>query len=371
MKRIIGAAAATAATTSIAFAGGIDRSGQNVGIIFEQGNYAEFSFGHVSPTVSGFGAGTAPSLVTPTPGQASGNMSPDYTLFGFGYKHEFSEKLSFALIFDQPFGADVDYAATTTYFARGSTAEADSNAVTGLVRYKFNENFSVHGGLRYQSFAAKATVPFVGGYTANGEKDYGIGYVAGVAYERPDIALRVALTYSSEIHHELSTFETGGFTGTTTTRVDTPQSVNLDFQTGIAADTLLFGSIRWVDWSDFAIAPFGFNAATGGALVSYDNDTVTYNLGVGRRFNENWSGAISVGYEKENGGFSSNLGPTDGNFSIGLGGTYTSGPIKVTGGVRYIKIGNAQTQLGGSGVAASNFDGNKAVAVGLKVGYSF
>ena len=382
MKHIATAATALLATTSIASAGGVDRSGQNISVIFEKGNYAEFSIGTVSPTVSGAGAGTAVTPLTPTPGQASGNMSPDYTVFGLAYKHQFNEKLSFALIFDQPYGADVNYPATSTYFARGSTASLDTQAITGIVRYKFNENFSVHGGLRYQSFAAQAVVPFLaannGGnvYTANGAKDYGVGYVAGAAYERPDIALRVALTYSSEISHGLSTVETtaaGAGALTTTTTVDTPQSVNLDFQTGIAADTLLFGSIRWVDWSDFRVAPSNYATITGGgALVSYANDVTTYNVGVGRRFNENWSGAVSVGYEKSNGGFSSNLGPTDGNYSIGLGGTYTQGAIKVTGGVRYIKIGDANTTLNApSGVAASSFSGNKAIAAGLKIGYSF
>ncbi|MEM9583145.1 MAG: outer membrane protein transport protein [Pseudomonadota bacterium] len=380
MKRITTTAAAVLATTSIATAGGVDRSGQNISVIFEKGNYAEFSIGHVSPTVSGTGAGVAPNAAQPTPGQASGNMSPDYTTFSLAYKHQLNDRLSFALILDEPYGADVNYAANTTYFARGSTASLDTQAITGLVRYKFNDSFSVHGGLRYQSFEARAVVPFLaarnGGnvYTANGAKDYGVGVVAGAAYERPDIALRVALTYSSEISHALSTVETtAAGAATTTTNVDTPQSVNLDFQTGVAANTLLFGSIRWVDWSDFRVAPANYGVITGGgALVSYANDVVTYNIGLGRKFNENWSGAVTLGYEKENGGFASNLGPTDGNVSIGLGGTYTNGPIKITGGVRYIKIGNANTTLNAaSGLAAGNFSGNKAIAAGIKVGYSF
>lgn len=366
MKRILGAAAITAASTSFAMAGGIDRSGQSIGIIFEEGSYGEVSLGFVNPNVSGVG-----SVFSPTPGQASGNMSPDYSQLSFGYKQDINDQLSFALIFDQPYGADVNYPATTTYFARGSVAEASSNAITGILRYKFNENVSVHAGLRYQSFEASATVPFVAGYAATGQKDWSVGYLAGVAYERSDIALRVALTYYSGIDHDLATTETGPVPGTSTTSFETPQAVNLDFQTGIAEDTLLFGSIRWVEWSNFRIAPVGYGIATGGgALVSFANDTTTYNIGVGRRFNENWSGAISLGYEKENGGFSSNLGPTDGNISLGLGGTYTNGNVKVTGGVRYIKIGNAQTTLGG-GVPASNFSGNKAIGAGIRIGYSF
>ncbi|SFR48390.1 OmpP1/FadL family transporter [Litoreibacter janthinus] len=367
MKKFVSAAAMLAATTSLASAGGIDRSGQGIGLIFEQGNYAELSYGSVSPSVSG-------TATAGFGGAASGDMAPNYTLLGLGYKYEFNDKLSFSLIYDQPFGADVAYPAATAipaYFAQTATATLEATALTGLVRYKFDDNWSVHGGIRYQSLEAVASIPFVAGYTASAAKDYGVGYVLGAAYERPDIALRVALTYSSEISHALSTVEAGPLALTSTTNVDTPQSLNLDFQTGIAADTLLFGSIRWVDWSDFRIAPTGYGLATAGsALVSYADDVITYNIGVGRRFNENWSGAVSLGYEKSNGGFSSNLGPTDGNISIGLGGTYTNGGVKVTGGVRYIKIGNAQTTLGG-GAAASNFTDNKAIAVGIKVGYSY
>jgi long-subunit fatty acid transport protein len=364
MKNFVSAAAMLAATTSLASAGGIDRSGQGIGAIFEKGNYAELSYGSVTPSVSG----TATAAFG---GAASGNMSPNYSLFGLAYKYEFNDKLSFTLIYDQPFGADVAYPAAVApppYFAQAATATLKSSAITGLLRYKIDENWSVHGGLRYQSLEAVASIPFVGGYTANATKDYGVGFIAGAAYERPDIALRVALTYSSEISHSLATTEFGALNSIT--NVETPQSVNLDFQTGIAADTLLFGSIRWVDWSDFDITPAQYLGATGSSLVSYADDVITYNIGVGRRFNENWSGAVSLGYEKSNGGFSSNLGPTDGNISIGLGGSYTNGGVKVTGGVRYIKIGNAQTTLGG-GVAASNFTDNKAIAVGFKVGYSY
>ena len=359
MKRLTGAVLIFSTTSTFAVAGGIDRSGQNIGPIFEAGNYAEFSFGAVSPDVSG-------SLTIAPIG--SGDMSPSYNQLGFAYKHQFSDKLSAALIFDQPYGADVAYPAGP-YPAATSTAEATSNALTALLRYKFNDNWSVHGGLRYQSFQAEAVVPFVAGYTGTSETEYGLGGVLGFAYERPDIAMRIALTYSSEISYALPTVETGAVPGSSTTNIETPQSVNLDFQTGIAEDTLLFGSVRWVDWSDFDISPAGYVAAVGAPLVSFDNDTFTWNIGVGRRFNDNWSGAVTVGWEKENGGLSSNLAPTDGNMSIGLGATYTQGPLKVTGGVRYIKIGNAQTNLGAAGL--TDFRDNDAIAAGIKVGYSF
>jgi long-chain fatty acid transport protein len=143
-----------------------------------------------------------------------------------------------------------------------------------------------------------------------------------------------------------------------------PQSVNIEFQTGIAKDTLLFGSIRWVDWSEFVIDPPNYPLPI--PLVSYPEDRITYNLGIGRRFNETWSGAVTLGYERSDGQITGNLGPTDGFASIGLAATYTSGNVKVTGGVRYVDVGDATTN-----VVGGSFSGNSGVGLGIRVGYTF
>lgn len=359
MKRVLSTAAVLATVATSASAGGIDRSGQSIVSIFEKGNYAELTFGSIAPMVSGTataGFGGAPS----------GDMSGDYLQLGMAVKMDLRDNLSLGLIYDQPFGANVSYPTGTGYYAGGTTAELKTNALTLVGKYTLASNVSFIGGLRYQTFAAEATIPFIGGYSVVGDKDGGLGYVVGIGYEKPEIALRVALTYNSKIKHALPTLEGGAIASTT--EIETPQSVNLDFQTGIAKDTLLFGGIRWVDWSAFSIDPANYPPAT--PLVSYAGDYTTYTIGVGRRFTENWSAAVSLGYEKPLGGFSSNLGPSDGQRSIGLGATYTLDNVKITGAVRYVDIGDAQPTLGG-GVASANFTGNHAVAVGLKIGYSF
>ena len=373
----VAAGLALAATT--VSAGGVERTTQSVGIIFEEGNVAELSFGSVNPKVSGVGAGAAVSAATPSPGDPSGNMTEQYMRFGFAYKHQFTDALSFALVYDQPFGANVDYPTGTGYFAAGATAELKSNALTGVLKYTTENNFSVYGGIRYQTLQAEANVPFVAGYTGSSDTDGSVGYLVGVAYEKPEIALRVALTYNSAITHDWSIVETGGVApGTSTTSVKTPQSVNLEFQSGIAKDTLVFGSIRWVDWSEFAITPNNYFQTTlagsgvGSSLVSYDDDRVTYNLGVGRRFNETWSGAISVSHEPSAGGYASNLGPTDGQTGVTLAATYKKGNMEVTGGVSYVWIGDAQTRSQPvAPIAASDFEDNKAVGVGVRVRFRF
>jgi len=374
------AIAALLGSTSIAHAGGIDRSGQSITALFEAGRYAEFSLGAVSPDTSGVGG-----LVTP--GASSGNMTDNFFTFGAAYKADINDQLSYALIYDQPFGADVDYPTGTGYFAQGSTAEFRSHALTGLLRYKMPNNFSVHGGLRIQSIEASAFIPFATApvgplagtpYSVQGDREYGIGYVLGVAYEMPEIAMRVSLTYNSKIKYDVDTTESSfrGLNANSISEIETPQSVNLEFQTGIAADTLLFGGVRWTDWSSFQIAPDVYTrtpangGVSGSPLLSYDDDVYTYSLGVGRRLSDVWSVAATVGYEKSNGGFTGNLGPTDGNKSFAVAATYTRDNMKITTGIRYINIGDAETSVGGTGPAGV-FRDNEAVAIGVKVGVSF
>lgn len=363
-------AAGTATLIAIAgsaHAAGLERTTQSAAVLFEEGRYAEISFGAISPKVSGV-ANAALG------GFGSGDLAASYFQFGAAYKADINDTLSYAIIFDQPFGADTQYPVGTNYFAQGSTAEVKSNALTGLLKYKTPSNVSIYGGLRIQSLSATASIPFVAAYNVQGSRDISAGYVLGAAYERPDIALRVALTYNSKIKHDVSTTESSaapGGAGSSITRVETPESFNLEFQSGIAKDTLLFGSVRWVGWNEFNISPAVYGAITGGgSLLSYADDTISYNIGIGRRLNDNWSVAATLGYETSIGGFVTNLGPTDGSRSVGLAATYTQDNMKITGGIRYVDIGNAFTAIPGVAPAGS-FSGNSAVAVGVKVGWTF
>ncbi|PHQ99970.1 MAG: hypothetical protein COB39_00810 [Marinosulfonomonas sp.] len=360
-------AASFAVTATSAFAGGIERSSQSAMVLFEKGNHLELTFSHVTPSVSGVGFAV-------TPGQASGNMAKSYSQVGFAYKHQFSDRLSAAIIYDTPYGANVLYP-TSTYFNSGAEAEISSSSLTGLLKYTLPSNVSVYGGVRYQRMDANASIPAVGNYTINTNTDAATGYVVGAAYEKPEIALRVALTYNSSIDHTVTTSETigGGAAVDNNLGFTTPESLNLEFQSGVNKNTLVFGSIRYVKWKQFDLRPAVYLGATGESIVSYSNNVTTYNIGVGRKINDTWSAALTLGYEKSNGGFAANLGPTDGNLSVGLGGSYTKGNMKITAGVKYIDIGDTQTTLSvlPAGVAAANFNNNHAIGVGFKVAYSF
>ena len=100
MQRIFLGLGALALSSTSAMAGGLDRSGQNITSIFETGNYAELSFGYVTPDVTGNFAGLF----------ESGNVGPAYSQLSFAVKTDLNPKISIGLIVDQPYGAEVNYA---------------------------------------------------------------------------------------------------------------------------------------------------------------------------------------------------------------------------------------------------------------------
>jgi long-subunit fatty acid transport protein len=355
-----------------------------VRILYQQGMYAEFGVAYTDPDQEGEG-GEIPAGVggSPIPIQITGNtgdLFEDRWNISAAWKNDINERLSYAVIFDQPFSADTRYGAGTIatvppigFTYDGSLADLDTYQVSVVGAYDLDGGFKLYGGLRAQRIDAKAAIPFLLGYEIDADHDWGWGYLLGAAYERPDIALRVALTYFSEVKHDLDTRESSTVFGTLddTTSVDTPQSVQLDFQTGVAPGTLLFGFVRWVDWSEFAIAPELYGDITAAflgterALVDYGDDWWTYNLGVGRQLTDALAGSISITYEPDVGGELTTLGPYDGRTTATAALSYDWGQVNLTGGLTYGKLGDATNFL------QTDFDDGSVWGAGLRVGYTF
>jgi long-subunit fatty acid transport protein len=308
-------------------------------------------------------------------------MTDAFGTYGFGYKRALNEKMDVAIVLENALGANVAYPAGTNYLLQGSTAEIKNTSLTAMLRYKLPENFSVIGGLRVLRTSGTVALPAVGNYHMTSSTETDLGYLVGVAWEKPEIAARVALTYNSKITHDFKAHESFQassllpvVTGDTVFSTTIPESVNLEFQTGVAADTLVFGSVRWVHWTQFDITPtlysstpttFPPDSLGQGALVDYTTNTTTFSLGLGRKFNDKWSGAVVLGYEKHQGGQVGNLGPTDGFRSVALAATYQATEnIKVTCGVRYVEIGDATTSI-------ASFSDNSGLGAGVRVGISF
>lgn len=382
MKRIVTGIGALLASAAPVLAGGIERAPQSLAPLFEQGNYAELSFGAVNPDVQG----------TDAAGFGTGDVAQGYGFFGLAYKHQFTDNLSGAIIVEQPFGADVRYpmlAAPSPLMdvLDGTAVEVNSTTYTALLRYKFDNNFSVHGGIRGSHADGKVRLRGTGyggappagvsGYDLDLDGAWGMGWVAGVAYEMPEIAARVSLTYNSPITHDFKMHE--GFSGTEIAaddyEVKTPRSWTLEGQTGIAADTLLFGSIRWVKWSEFKVENLVFPRPTplGDVPLVEVEDTTTYTIGVGRKFTENWSGSISFLYEPSEGDTVSPLAPVNGRKGVTLAAVYTMDNIKITTGINYTKLGDATLGVGPSGNKreVARMDDGDAWGIGVRIGYSF
>jgi long-subunit fatty acid transport protein len=315
MNKFTTAAVLALTMTAPATAGGLDRSGLGISYLFESGDYAEISLGTVSPNVSGV-------ATTPVAGESSGSMASSYFSPGMAVKTDLSDKLSIALSFENAYGAAIDYTGTdASYPVQGFTAELTGTAITALARYKFSDRFSVHGGARYVSMSGQVDFTALGGSALTYANSGGVGYVLGASYEIPDIALRASLTYNSATTHDNaitgSSLPFGPYAATTGSYT-MPQSVNLDFQTGIAANTLLMASVRWADWSTTTI-----NTQSALGTITHANDVITYNLGVGRKFSDSFSGVASVSYEAAQGGAATDLAPTDGKIGLTVAGVYT------------------------------------------------
>lgn len=356
-----------ASQSSSLLAGGIDRSGQGLGALFEAGNHLEISLAGAAPSVEGIDLA----------GGATGNVGGDYRMASLSAKFDVDQRLSLAVVLDQTYGADLRYGETSPLLG-GTRVDEDSDALLGLVRYRLGERFSIHGGLRVQRSSAEVRLNGlaygpVSGYRVRLGPDTATGIVAGVAYERPEIALRLAATYHDAVDHALATTETGPFAlldGRSTTRISTPRAINLDFQTGIAADTLLFGQLRWADWSAFRVDPQRFMAVTGEGLIELD-DTRTMTLGIAQRFNPRWSGALSVNYEAKGDPLVSPLSPVNGRRGATLAAIYTTDRWRVTAGISHVKLGDALLETGTPDTQRASMRGNRVLGLGLKVGWSF
>ena len=398
------------------FAAALDRSGQSIAAFLQPGNYFEAGISVLDPNVSGKARAT----------YGGGNLSDmagDYYFPSAAIKLQPTEHFSVGLIYDQPFGADAAYSledplvgpGTGLFYGNGEATEAEvtTQNLSLILGFQPTENWNIYGGAAYQTikgdvklrgaaYGGSGPTGF-GGYNANIGEDSAVGWLAGIAYQIPEIALKASVTYRSEIKHSVNINESAipaaggipsiinnpalaGKAATGSTDITTPQSVNLDLQSGIMANTVAFANVRWVNWKDFAIRPYAFGVASGIAgpsvgqpngfdLVAYTDDQISATVGVGRKLNEKWAGNVSVGWDSGAGNPVSTLGPTEGYWNVGLGVQFSPAPnYFIAGGVKYFMLGDAAAQpasMFNTPNAIADFEDNDAWAYGLKIGYKF
>jgi long-subunit fatty acid transport protein len=382
MPRLVaGTALAALAVPGSAYAGALEQVVPNtIRLLYEEGRYLEFGATYVEPEQRGEGVTIPPNNGgAPTgffPGSTGQIFDSDWS-FGGAYKAYLNDRISYAIGFDQTFAGHTTYGTGTFPLPvyQGTSADMETWQVTAALSYDVNSNVKIYGGVRAQRFDATVDVSFPS-YSVETDKDWAWGYLVGAAYERPEIALRVALTYFSDISYDLGTEETvtspaGALTEDTTTDVETPQSVSLDFQTGVAPKTLVFGYIRWVDWSEFDVTPPLFGEATAAVfgqplpLVSFEGDIWTYSLGVGRQLTDNLAGSFSVIYEPETGDTMPTLAPYDGQVTGIVALSYDIEQFTISGGISYGVLGDAENDLG------TDFNDGSVWGAGVRVAYNF
>jgi len=283
-----------------------------------------------------------------------------------------------------------------------TNVEVRSQSLTGILGMKFgaNKNFQIYGGpvaQRTQSETKLRGLAYgpASGYTSNSNPDMDYGYIAGIAYSKPEIALKAALTYRSEIDHDIQISESYPLVAIRATaagatpeqaaaaanrnskyEITTPKSVNFDFQTGINPTTLATAKVRWVPWSDFIITPPLYNDTSkisygpdGLNLVEYKDDQWQVELGLAKRLAPALAVSGTVGWDSGAGNPVTSLGPVEGYYSVGLGAKYNvTENWAVSVGGKYLWFGDAQGQLP-TGKIVADFEDNDGYIAGVKLSY--
>ncbi|WP_420587487.1 OmpP1/FadL family transporter [Ruegeria sp.] len=364
-------AAFIAATASTATAGGFDLTGQRLEDLFQTGRYASGQIVFFSPDISGT---TGP--FGPVPQQSTGDTANSVFDYNLSFKDDINDKWSYLVSTGQPFARESVY---SEGFFTGGAAEVTVQELTALLRYKFTDRISVYGGPRLYrgQGSVDSPSPFVPD-TVDLDTDYTGGFVIGAAYEIPEYFARVSLTYSSDAELDMNTTSGGAAFGDGNTVVEIPQSINLAAQAPINRKTLLFGDVRWVEWSETEVNPGGDgDIGPIGELVPNIvdlEDTITYRLGAAYQFNDKFTGLVGISYEDGDGEALNGLfNRVDGYVAYSIGGIYSpteNVDIRLT--VSYANLGDRSGAVGTPlGPVPTSFTDNSAYSVGLKVGFRF
>ena len=379
-------ALAALSAASIASAAGLDRSGQDITAFLQDGVYAEAVYTYLDADVSGEDTSTKRNKID--------DIAESYDFFRYGVKADIDDTFSVGILYDEPFGAAADYSGKNDFVSHeqnpvlpippngeATNVEVRTENLTGILGAKFgaNKEFQVYGGPVAQRVQADVKLRgkaygLADGYTTHISAGQDYGWIAGASYSKPEIALQAALTYRSEIEHNLSLSEKFPALGAAANRVGeieivTPKSVNFDFQTGINPTTLATAKVRWVPWSDFEIVPPLYNQASKLSLVSYDEDQWLVELGLAKRLTPALAVTGNIGWDSGAGNPVTSLGPIEGYYSAGLGAKYNlTDNWAISAGGKYLWFGDAKGQIP-SKTIVSDFEDNDGFALGVKLSY--
>lgn len=337
---------------SSVLAAGLERTAQPISAFLQNNNYFEAGFAVVDPTISGKANST-------NGGGGISDMAESYYSVQTALKLQLNPHFSFGLIYDEPFGANVAFSTSDAHRTNDSglfysdkqntKVEAIAKNISFLIGYQPDTNWNIFLGGAYQTFQTNIQIrgtagggsDALGHYNANLHEGGATGYIAGISYQIPKSASKATLSYRSQITHQLATNEFGQsnilaiednnpeavyFNESSKTKVVTPQSVNLDLQTGLAPQLIMLGSIRWVNWKQFSFRPAKFGDISevlgkqglapdnpnGFDLLTYKKDQFSGSIGLAYKKNQYWTATSSLLWDSGVGHPASSLGPTKG-----------------------------------------------------------
>ncbi|RVC05725.1 OmpP1/FadL family transporter, partial [Mesorhizobium sp. M7A.F.Ca.CA.002.15.2.1] len=302
-----------------AHAGGLERGGYDIDLLFDPAPFAtEAEATYVMPDrkyENARGPGGADLGLGTSADGAEGYWVPRV-----GMKVQVVQGVDCMVDYSQPWGA---HTAPGMWNGALSNTETDikSNNYAGTCSYKFDAGkgqLRFIGGLFYQDISGfkESLVNVLPALTGRVDLEAsGWGWRAGVAYEIPDIALRASLVYNSKVKLDnisgaLDLTSIGrGVTDIYGSTQYMPDSVELKLQSGIAPGWLAFGSIKWVNWSllqSVPICPVGAPSSlcfTNGPAEATSLDLMyrdgwTVSGGIGHKFNDQWSGAGQLTWDR-------------------------------------------------------------------------
>ncbi len=287
------------ATANSARAGGYALGGAELDILYEPGNF-------------NWRAGVTyiiPHRETIRGTQAGENTAASFSYFSGALKLKLFEELSCAGTVSQPYGGFTEASIPAADGTLDETLLITETALTCAAKIELEKgNAYLLGGVFQERLTYDLTRQLAPGALADVELDgtaYGIR--VGVAYDIPEIAFRTQLMYRSGTSY--------GATGSLTAPGDLigmpdptvtvpaygegviPQSIELQAQTGIAADWLVFGSVLWQNWS--ALDKFSIESELFSDTSIHNwRDGWTATLGVGHAFTEQASGLIAMTFDR-------------------------------------------------------------------------
>lgn len=381
------------------YAAALEKSASSVLGFLESGHYAEIAFAQVNANVSGQVEHQEFIQQLGINDFSTGNLAKTTNIFNATLKFQLDPHLSLGFIFDQPYGVDVDYNYSPSmgdiqFAIEAAKIKFKSKNLSTLIGYQPTPHWNIFTGMSYQTFSGDLKISGqkyldFNGYHSHFKQDQAIGWRAGISYQIPDYAFQTTLSYRSKIKHTLETSESIALPFSTAhdTKIETPQSVSFDFQTGLPQQNLFYGSIRWVNWQAFEIQPPKFAAVIQAyaaylpeianfKMIDYSNDQWSTKLGLAHQWHPNWFTSIELLWDSGTGNTASTLNPTDGYKGIGMGAMYKYNKhLSLASGVYYLKF--FQSKVGTSDFAGTQISGlssvnkNDAWVSGLKVGYHF